>query len=251
MTGRARAGRTVVCGGMQRRGESGERVMRLFLAGLDAGGVEEVAYVEVPDARGPSGGPMGERDMIRPFQFAWDIGPDGRVFVAADWERYAIRVSHAEGKADRVIEREYPPWRRTAEERQQFLRLLGAAGGEAPPFELDDYAPTVSLYQRGIQVREDGELWVLTSRGNRALPDGVLARFDVFDAQGHFRRQVEVQCPGDPWNDRLIFLPADHVIRIRRFVDAFTTSLGPGGLPPAAESAEDAAPAVICYRIKE
>jgi len=181
----------------------------------------------------------------------WDVGPDGKVYVSMSWDRYELYVFHPDGKLDRVIDREYEPWKRTAEEKQRLRRMFSSGSGDpSMTLEVAETAPSIAFFQRGVQVTDDGELWVLPSRGNRALPDGVLARFDVFDAQGHFRRQVEFVCPGDPWNDRLMVIGPDRIIRIRRFVDALVTSLGPGGLPPVGEGEEENAPAVICYHIR-
>jgi len=180
---------------------------------------------------------------------AWDIAPDGRVIVAAEWDRYELNVYRPDGRLDRVLEREFEPWRRTEADRERMLSLFGVEPGQEPPISLEDHAPCISILQGGVQVSEAGEIYVLSARGNRNLPDGVLAMFDVFDAVGHFRRQVEVACEGDAGNDRLIIQPGGRrLIRVRRFVDALVTSLGPGGLPEG--DGEDLPPAVICYRIR-
>lgn len=249
MTGCARAHQLVVCGRIDRRDEEGETVRRLFMSSFAGDGTERANYIEKASPRRAGGQAMAEHELLQPFLMSWDIGPDGRVFVVPEWDHYLIHVFKPEGGFDRVIEREYEPWKRTEQEKQHILGMLGVPPDAPPPLELDEYAPTVAGYQGGVQVHENGELWIHPSRGNRNLPAGILARYDVFDREGHFRRQVEIACPGDPWNDRLVFVGEDYVVRIRRFVDAFVTSLGPGGLPEDAAS-DDATPAVICYRIK-
>ncbi len=250
MSGRARGERIVLCGMTRKMGSAGVLVSTQFLAAFAPEGPRLATYLEVvPPERDRTRAP-NERDLIQPHHLAWDVAPDGRVFVAQDWERYAIAVYAPDGTLERVIERRYVPWHRTTAEKDRLGQMF-RAGSNDPNARLgvSEIAPTISIFQRGVQVADDGSLWVLTSRGNRTLPEGILARFDVFDTDGHFRRQVEFACPGDPWNDYLYVLDEQRVLRIRRFVDALVTSFGPGGLPPD-ETGGDSAPAVICYRVR-
>ncbi len=248
MRGRARGEHLVLAGQMTRRGENTEQAQRQYLAAYDTDGNELAAYVEEIEERdGPRSN--GEKDMIKPAMFAWELARDGRVVVPTYWEEYKLSVFNPDGTLDRIIEREYQPWRRTDVDRNRLLRLLGVPEGQPSPIELAEYEPTVAIMQGGIQVTPDGEIWVLTSRGSREIPAGVLARFDVFDGQGHFRRQVDVRCQGDPTNDRLTVLSDGRMIRHRRFVDCLVTSLGPGSLPSETRDDEDSSPAVICYKM--
>lgn len=249
MSGRARGGNLVICGAMTRQNEGGKSQQKAYLTLFDPAGQERKCLMEEV-VEGPSG-PTGEKDLLKPYMLAWDVGPDGRAYVTMTWEEYMILVFNPEGRLERIIERDFEPWRRTKAEKNKINAFFGASGGD-PSFtlKLADYAPCISIYQRGVQVTDDGQLWVLSSRGNRQLPEGVLARFDVFDEKGKFQKQVEMHCPGDPWNDQLLVLSPDQVIRTRRFVDALITSLGPGALPDDQRSGEDMTPAVISYRVK-
>ncbi len=249
MSGRARGDQLIVCGSMQKQNEAGETYKTSFMSSYDNNGSERANYIEVTKPRRNRDEQPRESTMLDPFVFCWDIGVDGRVYVAPGWEQYEIKVYKPGGDLDRIIEREYNPWQRTKEEKQNILKMFGVTGDGPPPITVEDIAPTISLYSSGVHALDNGELWIHTSRGNRELPAGILARYDVFDAKGHYRRQVEVQCPGDPWNDRLFFISDDRVVRVRRFVDVLVTSLGPGGLPEDPDS-DDAMPAVICYQIK-
>jgi hypothetical protein len=250
MSGRVRGGQIVLCGQMTRQDKEGKRKDRQYLGSFAPDGKERLAYIAVVKDDEPRPEKMVEKDLLRPFLLGYDVAPDGRLFVVKEWDSYELYVFRPEGGKDRIIKRDFEPWRRTDADNDRMRKLFGAgAGGPGDAMELAENAPCISILQGGVQVTDDGELWVLSSRGNHGLPDGVLARFDVFDGQGHFKRQVEIHCPGDPFNDRLLVYSKDRVIRSRRFVDAFTTSLGPGGLPPD-DSGEDIAPAVICYRVK-
>jgi len=247
MAGRARGPHVVLGGMMRTRGENHQETRRQFISAFNDDGTERTTFVDVVAPNRPRTAPPRERDLIQPYLLAWDVDPQGRLLVAMGWERYEVHVFAPDGRLERIIARDYEPWRRTAAERERLQNMFSA--GESNPaasLEVADIAPTISIFQRGVQATDDGRIWVLPSRGNRALPAGVLARFDVFDARGHFQHQVEMVCPGDPWNDQLIMLGGNRVIRIQRFVDALLTSLGPGGLPP--QEGADAIPAVICYR---
>ena len=239
----------VVCGQMTRQDDSGEPQRRRYLAAFDGdGALESVMFEETAPPRDRTRRPR-EEEMLRPYMTAWDTGPDGSLVTAYLWDEYKLLMYGADGKLARVIEREHEPWRRTDADRAFMLHLFGLPADAEPPIEFAETESAVSIMQHGVTITADGEIWVLPSRGSRELPDGVLARFDVFDARGHFRRQVDVRCEGDPRNDRLVPLPGGRMIRQRRFVDAFVTSLGPGALP-ADETGGDQSPAVICYRIR-
>jgi hypothetical protein len=239
----------VVCGQMTKQDEKGEPQRRRYLAAFAGDGALETVMFEESEPAGQRPPRPREKDLIRPYMTAWDAGTDGRVVTAYDWDAYSLFLFGPDGKLDRVIERACEPWPRTDEDRAFMARLFGVPEGQPLPVELAETEPAVSILLAGVHLTEDGEIWVLPTRGSRDLAPGVLARFDVFDREGHFRRQVEVRCEGDPRNDRLVPLPGGRMIRQRRFVDAFVTSLGPGSLPADTREGEEATPAVICYRM--
>jgi len=239
----------VVCGQMTKQDENGEPRRRRYLAAFDGDGSPVTVMFEETDPAGPRPARPREKDLIRPYMTAWDTGPEGRVVTAVTWDDYRLFLFGPDGKLDRVVERACEPWKRTDEDRAFMARLFGVPAGQPVPVELAETEPAVSILLAGVHLTDDGEIWVLPTRGTRDLPEGVLARFDVFDLEGNFRRQVAVRCEGDPRNDRLVPLPDGRMIRQRRFVDAFVTSLGPGSLPTDDREGEEATPAVICYRM--
>jgi hypothetical protein len=235
---------------MTREGDDGQPQQRRYLAAFSGEGeLESVMFEETVSPRDRSRRPE-ETDLLRPYMTAWDTGPDGSLVTAYRWNEYELLMYGPDGKLDRVIQREHEPWHRTDADRAFIHRMFGVPADAQAPIELAENEPAISIMLCGVQITDEGEIWVLPSRGCRELPPGVLARFDVFDRQGHFRRQVDVRCEGDPLNDRLVPLPGGRMIRQRRFVDAFVTSLGPGSLPEDERASEDASPAVICYRVK-
>ncbi len=182
----------------------------------------------------------------------FDVGPDGRVYTAADREHYAITVYRADGTVDRVIERDCSARRRTDEEKAELRELFEMAVRQIPiptEIEIGETEPPISWLLNGVQVRQDGFLWVLTDAGTRDQPPGVMQTYDVFDPAGHFVRQVSMVCAGDPQEDSLFVVGQDRMLLVTGFMDALRAVLG-GGATPEGEEQEEAAPVqVICYRI--
>jgi hypothetical protein len=53
---------------------------------------------------------------------------------------------------------------------------------------------------------------VRTSRGHRDLPDGIMRRFDVFDRDGHFVKQVDLALEGCDSRDWLYVVDDTRVV---------------------------------------
>jgi hypothetical protein len=161
------------------------------------------------------------------------IGPDDRVYVAPHIDRYEIHVFGADGVLERIIEREYEPWKRTAAEREHFTEMVQAIYYGAPlEVGVDplDHEPAINYLQRGLRVHADGTLWVLTTRGLRAQEPGVFATFDVFSPAGNFVRRVAIRGPWDGRRDGLFLLGEDRAAVITGFVDAMVLQFTGGNL---------------------
>jgi hypothetical protein len=239
-----------VVGQMTQQNEAGEREARRYVAAFDRDGIVQSTMFEETSPPRDRSRPPAERDLLKPYMMSWDTGRDGSLVMAVSWDDYRLFVFGPDGKLERIVEKEHEPWKRRDADVNFMKRLFGVPEGAPAPIELDDHEPVISITQAGVQLVDD-EIWVLPSRNMRDLPEGVLQRFDVFDRQGHFRRQVDVRCQGDPLNDRIAVLPGGRFVRQRRFVDCFVTSLGPGSLPADERGGEESTPAVICYRVAE
>ncbi len=185
------------------------------------------------------------------FFWASTVGPDGRIYTAPDRSEYAVNVYAPDGALERVIRREYASRKRTAENMAWMNNLMEGAFRQLPgPYELkiSDYDSDVHWLGRALQVDEQGNLWVLSSRGAQDNPPGVLATFDVFTPDGVFDRQVQVACEGDGGQDGVFLLGDDRVLVIRGFVDATATMFG--GSPGGEDGAEAEPMQMVCYRIK-
>jgi len=183
------------------------------------------------------------------FYWANAVGPDGRIYAAPDRDAYRINVYAPDGSLEKVIERDYAHWNRTGEERAWVETLFNGVF-RSVPFEANlkicDTESDISWLTRGVQVAENGELWILPSRGTREQPDGVAVTFDVFDTAGRFDRQVQVICPeGNGAKDGFVLLGDGRVLLIKGYVDAMAAMLG-GGVE-AGEDDEGGPMELICY----
>jgi hypothetical protein len=184
----------------------------------------------------------------RTFDNRWRVGQDDNLYVAEEYLDYRITVWDTEGKRKRVISREYTHWDRSEEQIQYMHDVFDAMlQNQLPQYkiEISDNDPGIT----NLYPRDDGTLWVLSSQGTRAKPDGSMGVFDVFDAQGRFVRQVTLMGEGEPIEDGYFFL-GDRLFVVTDLLEANIASRG--GRKGAKEDEVEPEPiAVICYQLDE
>lgn len=237
-------GNLVVSGVRISRGEEPGTQKRInFLARFDREGAETVRYLERRADYDFTDFTFSERLHTPSFWWGFTVGPDGRVYAAADNDRYAVSVFRPDGTLERVIERECRLRRRGAEEiaamRANYESALNGAG---IPFtlEISETDPAISIWHRPLRVDAGGRLWVLASGGLHDQPEGVLCTYDVFDAEGHFVEQVSVRCEGDPDADVLFWITEDRIVLVTGYTGALAAQFGRGSAVDADE--EEASP---------
>lgn len=162
------------------------------------------------------------------FRNRWASSSDGRAFSAVNFGEYSINVWDSRGRLERVIHREYPDHVRSAEEKERLLEIYKGFARRIPIPEIE-YEIEDNFNQIGsLQVREDGSLWVQTSRGTHGLQAGVAAIFDVFDDQGRFTRQVTLAGQGDALEDGYL-LVKDRLFVVKDYRQALLALQGGGG----------------------
>jgi len=178
-----------------------------FIASFTAEGEQQATYVEISGERERGRTRIVEADEFFPHG-QWAAGPDGRLFVAPQRNEYRIDVYLPDGTLDRSFTRDYSSYKRTAKEkdgardRLMPFRRRGRRGGRQRPMPeliVMDTEPDIT----GIHVTENGEVWVLTSRGVRDQQDGILCTYDVFDPSGTFTHQLSIACEGNGLQDVL------------------------------------------------
>jgi hypothetical protein len=173
----------------------------------------------------------------------WKAGVAGSLFLIPEWGEYEIHQWSAAGQESKVIRREYDHLMRTAAEKERARSSFVIRGPVDPKIIVSDHHPDIAQ----LYPRQDGSLWVLTSRGARQAPEGSLGTFDVFDAQGRFDHRVTVMGEGDPTED-LFYFEGDRLYVLRHYTEAFDSMVG--GNDAAEDEGDDPEPMkVICYRL--
>ncbi len=219
-----------------------KNVMSLF--GPD-GGNERRLFTQ--DSKMNAAEPMIAESEWDSFRNRWTSGPDGKVYSAVDFGEYTVNVWGVDGKLGRVISREYPTHKRTGEQSDRILEIYKGFTRQIPipnmKYEIEpDWNPI-----QAISARDDGTLWVQTSRGAWGIPEGELGHYDVFDKNGKLARQVVLKGQGDPQQDGYFFV-GDKLFVVTDFLDALMALQGGAGATEEAD--EEAAPMeIICYQL--
>ncbi|MCK4304013.1 MAG: hypothetical protein KAY24_07225 [Candidatus Eisenbacteria sp.] len=132
------------------------------------------------------------------------VARDGSTFISPRRSEYSIHAFDPAGRLRMVIEREYEAVRRTKEEiadmqaywRNHYRRVKNL------DLRIMDFERNITR----LYARDDGSLWVETSRGWDKLPPGIADILDVFDAEGRFIRQVVLKKDIDTANDFVFLL---------------------------------------------
>ncbi len=227
-------------------------VRRFVLAGFREDGTEIVRYIQQQLEYDYENMVFDEKKQFRGFMWTFDVGPDGRVYAFEDRNHYAISVFNPDGSLDRVIERDFESLPRSPRSERR-IKAMAERRYKTAPFKVDyrfeDTEPDVAWFHRGLQVDNQGRLWVRHSRSDYNQPDGVMLTLDVFNSDGFFEKQVSFQCPEDGLYNGFFFVGDDRVVVVKGFVDSMRDQFGGGRGKMGDEEDGSGAVEIICYRI--
>ena len=217
----------------------------IFLGSYDAAGNELCRYAGFDVHWDFPNVVFREREQYFMLFGRWDVAADGRVIAVPKFDEYVFNVYAPDGTLERVVSRAFEPYTRDDEDLALINGMMEGASRQFPfPIETEIEKHEQPVAQ--LVARPDGETWIVSARGVRSQPEGVLATWDVFDAAGLFVRQVRMACPGDGRRDGVFFL-GDRVLIVRGLLDALSAQMG-----GTAETEEEPAPIeVVCYRIAD
>lgn len=213
-----------------------------YVAAVDAAGKEKVRFYEHKNHLDFTAFEFNEDKTDRVDFRKVAVGRDGRVYIAAHRNRYAIDVYGKDGKLQRVIERAYEPRARTDEEYQRLQNVVQTQLSQLPGAKvtMSHNEPDIAAIEIGI----DGNLWVSSSRSGHEQPKGIMFTWDVFSPDGEFIKQVSAKCAGDGMKDTLIWTPDGNAVLVTGFLDA-ALSLQSGGASTGSD--DEAAPMEVVY----
>jgi hypothetical protein len=241
-----RGGTFLIAGQRNAQSPTGQERVQ-YLASYSTRGEERVRFREATMTLNFAKLHFVERELQPSFHAANTVGPDGRVYASRAWDEYAIEVFHPNGTLDRVIERAFENRRRTADELRRVNALFDASDRNIEYEVTREIEPDPMVIVQ-LHVDQDGSLWVQHSRSAENLPEGIMASYDRFDAEGRYLERLLIAGDGDPELDGLEFLPDGRVLLIKGYALAgmARTDLGSVAL---GEEAEADPMAVICCRL--
>jgi len=241
----------IVCSGTKMTPGDGTMTRTNYLALLNSDGSKQVRYLERSREANFARHEFIEKDNYFVDAERWALGADGRVYAAPVRDRYRIEVYAPDGERVLVIEREFDPYRRAQQEKDDVAGgVVAMVNGQRVQLDtqIEDHDPAIA----SLRVDDAGYLWVRHGRSGREQPDGVMLTYDVFDPQGQLVRQVAFRCEGDAKEDKLFFPAPGRALLVKGYRQARRSMFGGGG-EDNEEGADEDQPAseleIICYRI--
>ncbi|MCP4546241.1 MAG: 6-bladed beta-propeller [bacterium] len=247
--GDSRGGNIVIWGMNFRRKDDTFTRMRMIM-GLDSEGEMTCIYDQTLSEVNMARRVIAEDDG---FNLRWALGPDGRVFVNDDFG-YRLQVWNADGTPDRIIGRDYELEMRSQgqidEKRDQIRERYQSRGRGRRRPRTSNLEVEVSPHRQSIlwfSIDDHGNTWLLSGRGARDLPEGVLCLLDVYDSEGRFIQEVTLRGEGDIREDRLV-LRGDRLFQLTDYQSAMDAMRGREDEDVATEEDYAEPMSVICYR---
>ena len=248
MRGLRAGGGQVVAGGTEQHIDQAAGIVtrETFLSSLNTEGLRDKTYasntltIKLQDLK------FDEKALIDGADRRFDVGNDGRVAVAIPRNSYEMSLFAGDGTLERVVSREYESWQRDERALGIWKRIMETIQSQqAPnaPVSWEETEPDVEF----LRMASDGSIWVLNSRAMWTETPGAFTYYDVFTPEGHFDRQVEVVCEGNPQDDILFFAGDDLAFMVTGFWDAALSRFGGAGNTDDEEEPEPMS--VICYRV--
>lgn len=249
MRGLRAGGGQVVAGGTEQHIDQAQGIVtrETFLSSINTDGLRDKTYASSTLTIKFQELKFDEKALVDGVDRRFDVAGDGRVVAAIPRNDYEVSLFSPDGTLERVFSREYESWVR--DERasgiwQSIMETIQRQQAPNAPVSWEDTEPDVEF----IRVANDGSIWVLNSRAMWTETPGIFTYYDVFSPDGHFEKQIDVVCEGNPQEDMLFFAGDDLAFMITGFWDAALSRFGGAG---GSEDDEDAEPmAVICYKVK-
>jgi hypothetical protein len=236
------AGGTLLLGGsiMTMNPDQPVQTRSFFLGRFDRDGNKLTEYV-----RAEATFDMREGKLYESWQeFVWsrmDVAADGTVVVCIPRDELEISWFTPEGTLLQSATLPVKPWPRNQRAHDRMYSILKRQADHMPGTEPVPAATEPVVVD--LMLRDNGDVWCLTSRSMWEAEDGTFASYDVFNEKGIYTQQVRIVCEGDATRDRLL-ISGDRAYRVAGYWDAVNRVQGTA-------TEKDIEPmSVTCYRIR-
>ena len=226
-------------------GADGSSTQTYFLSRCNEDGTEIHTYASKETMVNYADFVLSEMDM----DFAWgrfELDSDGLLYIAPERNEYKIYVYNPDGDLLRSFGRQYESYERKDDDLKTARETLDAVGRNYPvrPREIvvEDTEPDIGT----LYARNDGTIWITTSRGDRDVPDGAMRVMDVFDSDGRFTRQAVLMLPGDALKDAFYVIGDNRAVIVKGALDAYISGQGVVG---DSEDEDETVLEIICYSL--
>ncbi len=129
---------------------------------------------------------------------------DGRLFISQSFTEYSIYIYKPDGSLSMIIERDYEFVERDEDsiEDQRSRWVTALRNWKNSEVRVSNYER--SVYD--IAEKENGHIWVGTSRGWSGTPLGVADILDVYNEDGQFIHQAVIKGMINPEDDLLLYV---------------------------------------------
>ena len=219
----------------------------LFISRFDEDGEQIQDYLTGESVRIFQPQTQDERQPFFPHG-RWDLTSENQLVVCTTRDKYRLEFLDLDGTVQRVVERDFEPYRRTADDLEEIRdssRIFINGVRQEIVYHLVDTEPAISR----VEARPDGTILVVTCYATNDLPDGVVVRYDIHGPDGALLEEMRITGDCDLDYDRLRLLPDGRAVVLRNYQAAIRTSLNM--LEEGDETREDESFEVIVYDLVE
>ncbi len=194
--------------------------------------------------KGTKNGEVNEGKSYQQLWNRWDVDSAGNLWFASERDQYLVQCATPEGTIVQEFTRGgQRPKRSSYIKRKIQKSLVEIYKHSSLQVKTGEYAPWVNRLWISDSSR-GCVIWIESATSFSDLPDGVMVRYDIFNTEGEFLNQVEINGPGDQLFDFWYLFQDKYLVMVRNKSEGgfdFTDETNP--------RFDDLDLEVICYRI--
>ncbi len=222
-TGRHRNGNLILVAQKSTNTETGQK-QKTYVSRFDSNGKELARCFETVHTMENANPVLSEVAILNPAVFGSTVGPDGRIYVSNDFDRFSINVYSPDGQLEYVVERDFKARQKTRLERDRLQSVFDVWARGQLKTKIENNAMTIN----DIYIDDDNNMWVKHSRSGCYEEGATGFCYDVFDSIGVYKRQVTLACETNPDDDQIFRVSDNVVIVVKGSIPALYASMADG-----------------------